>query len=235
MREVPMQHPAPTTPDRGESQTDPAARIADPVEGPLDAALLAEIAETFLALTRAAQALRRADPATQRRLNRSVAALAECGQAEDSLRQRADHVREAAEIATARDPATRGAAAWVVARQVEGMAQRLAEAGEAAGFAFSAAEDWLAEADACLGAEAVAWLEDVVREGGDAASRLSAAADALMERARTLEGEAQALAGGMAAGHGPASGRDRIDLGWMEALYTMDDERRVHAAAVAAL
>lgn len=155
----------------------------------------------------ATQILRRMAASTGRTAWRApLGRLLSVSQARDAFDQRISHIETAADRLQS-TPDT--LLAEVIALQGSDLGRMLDEAGSEAEAAFGA-----------LSTEGTTEAEEHTQRGTRAAAELLALAPRLGEVWQALPAEA-----------GDAG--TQVDLGWLEALYTTDDERRVHRMALA--
>ncbi|MEM6357063.1 MAG: hypothetical protein AAF844_15490, partial [Pseudomonadota bacterium] len=141
----------------------------------------------------------------------------------DEVAQRLDHVRIAEERIAAEAPEIRAAVRQVLARQLQGVAEDI--------------RDRRDENVATL-AELDAALERIAGAAPDAPVSAAHAAAKEMEAA-TLAPMEEAIAGLSRAAEAMSAAAGKADLAampdWLEPLYTMQEERRLHTAALAEL
>ena len=108
------------------------------------------------------------------------------------------------------------------AAQIADLARLLARTGETAELALATIEEQV-ESLASEAPDSLPGFRGLIGQGRRAGAALDAAVEALEAAARTV-----------AAGieEDPAEALGEADLAWMHGLYTMEDERRVHRAAV---
>jgi len=199
-----------------------AARVptdpADPTGlAPLTARVHAAF-EALIAATRAAQPLAGPHGA---RLRRPLGRLVATAQCRDIYDQRIGHIATAAAAAGGLDPVAQAAVRHIAARQIADLAALIESAGGTAGECFMTLADLAEErSDPQAGA-----LADLAAAGERIAEDLQRAGAALADLA-DLEEDRIA----------PMPGREAltaVDFGWLTALYTMEEERRIHAATLA--
>lgn len=199
----------------------PKPAPAGPTEDGAEAAVTARVHAALDAIAAAAAAAPRPDGPAGATLRRPLGRIVGLAQVRDIYDQRLSHVHEAEARAATLDPAARSAVARVAARLLGDLTAILEGAGGTASDSFLAMADIAADCDAGTGAA----LARVARDGGRAADSLMDAAAGLAEAADRRGARVD-----------PAIGPDRIaavDLGWMTALYTMEEERRSHRTALA--
>ncbi|MDT8343000.1 MAG: hypothetical protein RQ752_01095 [Thermohalobaculum sp.] len=190
-------------------------------EGPADsdlAARRADLAGGFAVLMASCSGLRRAvrsSPAAAR-LGRPLGHLAVALQAADSTDQRLAHLEAAAARRAGLDDLARHAANRVIARQTAALAEAVTATATALTREIDAIERLAADGPDGGLADCLAALRVDVAGLARAAGGLGA-----------LAWELDAAPGAQT----PAAVLATVDLGWMQALYTMDAEREVHARA----
>jgi hypothetical protein len=162
------------------------------------------------------------DRAVAGRLRGPLGRLVQVGQARDMAEQRLAHVRAARAAPGPGERRLRAAVDHVAAAQIADLARLLARTGEAAEFALATIEEQV-ESLASEAPDSLPGFRGLIAEARRAGAALDAAVEALETAARTV-----------AAGieEDPAEALREADLAWMHRLYTMEDERRVHRAAV---
>lgn len=178
----------------------------------------------FETLAEATHSLPRIDGGLAARLRRPIGRLVACAQHRDVFDQRIAHIGAAVERWPVLSADERAAAATVIALQLVDLSALLERAAGEAGAAFRAVLEEAERAEAGH-AERAGPVGEVGRRGLRAAADLSAASDVV-----AAEAHAQAALVDPAI---DAAAIRAADLGWMMALYTMDDERRVHRMAIA--
>ena len=198
--------------------TAPPAPI--PVEGVATPQAADEARFAFDALLEAVHAVARQGVAHGPALRREVGRLMAEMQARDVFDQRMAHLTVAMAAIPVLGPVERAATLLVCSHQAWAVAEVLRAAGQGAATSFSRVARLAAEAgDAPQ-------LAHATSAGRAAAARLG-------EAAAGIEAEGRALASGIDRDVS-AEARRAADLSWLDALYTMEDERRTHALALAA-
>jgi hypothetical protein len=204
---------------------DSAQDSFDPVPKPAaHEAISARVHAAFDALVATAASAPRPGGALGAQLRRPLGQLVATAQMRDMFDQRLSHIVAAETGAAGRDATTRAAAGVVAARLLSDLADLVDGAGGAASVGFLTVSDM---AEECEDPEIAAALRHAAEDG-------QGIADALLEAGGQLAALAEARQAGIDAGV-PGEAIARADLGWLEALYTMEDERQSHATAIAAL
>ena len=168
----------------------------------------------------------RMHPAMAGRFRAPLGKLVSIGQNRDAFDQRIAHVEAAAARAEVAAEDVRAAIFAVTAMQIVEISCLLEQTAMVAGAAFAA----LLEGSAGAGegdADLAATLAAIGHRGMQAAADLSGAVE-------VLNAEAAGHAALVSRAVTPEAIR-AVDLGWMLALYTMEDERRIHRAAIEAI
>ena len=180
-----------------------------------------QVHATFEALSRTAGSAPRLTGVAATRLRRPLGQLVATAQYRDMYDQRMDHVAIAMQRAPGLSPATRSAVRRVLSQQLGAVSALLEQAGGTLAEGFTTVADIAEDLDG----EDAATLSDIAESGQEIA-------DALFE----VAGEVSALGRrqvGLVDDTLPAEELRAQDLGWMTALYTMEEERRIHSAALA--
>ncbi len=193
---------------------------------PFDA-LTARVRGAFETMADATRSLPRIDRGIAQQHRLPIARLIGCAQHHDAFDQRMSHIGEARGRCPVLADGERAAAETVIALQLVDLSTLLERAASDAGAAFRAILEAVetAEVDGGDAGQTARAVSEVGRQGLRAAADLSAASDVMAT-------EAHAHAAMVDRSVEPEVLRG-ADLGWMLALYTMDDERRVHRMAIA--
>ncbi|MGF1502233.1 MAG: hypothetical protein ACFBSD_10490 [Paracoccaceae bacterium] len=173
----------------------------------------------------ATQAVRHHAPALSARLRGPLGRLVGAGQVRDAFDQRISHIETAIDRAGTLGGVEAAAALTVVGAQLLEIVALLEKTAETAAAAFVQIDAAATEKVELLGCEASHRIGEIVRDG----QRAAAALNSLGER---LAAEAAAHSALVDRGI-PTDAMTNVDLSWMMALYTMDEERRVHLRALA--
>ena len=187
-------------------------------------AISARVHAAFDALVATAASAPRPAGPLGAQLRRPLGQLVATAQMRDVFDQRLSHIVAAETGAAGRDAATRAAAAVVAARLISDLADLVDGAGGAASVGFLTVADM---AEECDDPETATALRHAAEDG-------QGIADALVEAGGDLAALAEARQAGIDA-EVPGEAIAHADLGWLEALYTMEEERRSHATAIAAV
>ncbi len=185
----------------------------------------ARVRTAFDTMSETTTTVPRMERALATRLRAPLGKLISAGQLRDTFDQRIAHLEEASARVDRAEPEVRAATFHVVSLQLVALSRLLEETAQIAAAAFRSVLDQGEQPPEDLAEEIAGKLRDLGHRGLAAAAALSAAAEILGSEAdghaarveRTIPGDRLAAA----------------DLDWMLALYTMDDERRVHRTAIA--
>jgi len=181
------------------------------------------VAAAFEAVAAVTHVVRRSPHARMAALRGPVGRLLQVGQVRDVFDQRAAHLENAFAASAAMAPLVRAAVTRIAAGQVAELARLLADCAGTASVAFGAIEDQIGVLPQAEGGDALEDIEDALADGIEAAETMNDLAARLRSEADATEPECAAASG--------AAILD-VDLGWMAALYTMEEERRVHLAVL---
>ncbi len=185
-----------------------------------------KVQAAFDTMAEATATLPRRVPGLVARLRGPLGKLVTVGQQRDAFDQRLSHLEAAADRAEGREAAERAAARLVIAQQLVEVAALVEATAKTASAAYGALADLAERADG-LAPDVTREILAVARRGLEAATRLQAAAELMAIEA---DGQAAGVDRGV-----PASAIAAADLGWVQELYTMEEERRAHRAALAAI
>lgn len=183
----------------------------------------------FDTLSEATRTVPRMHAELARKLRAPLGKLVSAGQGRDAFDQRVAHIETAVAEAAGLEAPARALAYHVSAQHLVELAGLLEETAKTASRAFrqimDAADGRAAEAEAGLERELLSMLSGIGRKGLHAATDLSAASEVLGAEAEAYAARTQRRLSQAEV--------EAADLGWMFALYTMDEERRVHRQAIA--
>ncbi|GMG83742.1 hypothetical protein LNKW23_29550 [Paralimibaculum aggregatum] len=210
--------------------------MRDPIAAPATGAtrqrlgpITERVRAAFELMSQAILTIPRSHPEMALSMRGPLGRLVAAGQNRDTFDQRITHIEAAMEAACARPADQRVAAFHVVAQQLVELARLLEQtsaiAAKAFGEVLAAVDRRNAVALSGLERERREMLGEIGRKGLHAATDLAAAGEVLGAEAEgVFAGVDRNLSRGAIEG---------ADLAWMMALYTMEDERRVHRQAIA--
>lgn len=185
----------------------------------------ARVRAAFELMAEATMTVPRMHPALARRLRGPIGRLVAAGQGRDSFDQRIAHLEAASDRIEDAEPATCAAVNHVIAQQLVEISCLLERTSATAVAAFRSLLDAAEGIDGePLAPDLAGLLAALGHRGHAAATDLAAAVEVLNAEAA---GHARRSMRGLA----PDTIR-ALDLDWLVALYTMDEERRVHRAAI---